>query len=132
MNIKLDLGYGQHDYTMKLGMYDNGLLAVFFKNIDNYKDDNYEDSPIISINLGEFLSIPNAIYLDVELFSDDLGYKLEQAGLGKLTSLTKHSGYMAFPIFIFDEEILRKADSKIYSKYIDNFEENSIKAIINL
>ena len=41
MNIKLDLGYGQHDYTMKLGMYDNGLLAVYFENIDNYEDDNY-------------------------------------------------------------------------------------------
>ena len=90
---------------------------------------------VLKINIAERIIkkiVPNAIYLDVELFSDDLGYKLEQAGLGKLTNLTKHSGYMAFPIFIFDEEILRKADSRIYSKYIDNFEENSIKAIINL
>lgn len=87
---------------------------------------------VITVNLGEFVSVKNATYIDTNNNSSSIVDWLVKNDFGQKTEFTKRSGYCEYPLFIFDEEMLKKIDyngiykeyESLYNEYRDLFDPN--------
>lgn len=120
--VKIDIGFGIKTYTVHLGLYQNGALAL-------YLEDNENIRYFLSTNLG---FVPeDTIYLDINNMPTNIGNILEKLGFGTVSSYTQNSGWIEYPLFFFNDNVIEKIDYDIAKKYHENYYENSTKAILN-
>lgn len=73
---------------------------------------------VLTTNLGEFVSVKNAAYIDTNNNGANVIDWLIKNGFGQATQFTKHSGFCEYPLFVFNEELLKKIDyNNNYEKY---------------
>lgn len=78
---------------------------------------NDEDSLVITRCLDAPQS-KNCAYIDVNNYGEDIVKWLEENGLGKTTGRKVQSGYVAYPEFLFDENILLEYTNEFYAQYL--------------
>ena len=71
----------------------------------------------LTTSLGEFISIKNGSYVDENNVFPDIIKTFENAGYMKKTLLTKSSGFYQYPLYVFDEDFLKKAGKESYEIY---------------
>lgn len=86
--------------------------------------EEFEPYGVLTTNLGEFLAVKNAAYIDTNNNGEQILDWLEQNNIGKLSPLTKHSGFCEYPLFVFNEQFLKDIDyNDCYKQYEDLFNE---------
>ena len=109
-----------------LNQYANGLLYLEFIEVGSE-----ELIAVATVNLGEFISILNAAHIDTNNHPNMVEF-LEENGFGVKTDLIRTSGFCKYPIFLFNEDILRGINNGVYQNYIDNFERYLYESIDQL
>lgn len=61
----------------------------------------------------------NCAYIDVNNMGPDIIQRLEESGFGKLTGRSCLSGYVTYPEFAFDADILKESTNENYQKYLE-------------
>lgn len=61
----------------------------------------------------------NCAYVDVNNMESDIIQRLEKGGFGKVTGKTCKSGYVTYPEFEFDADILKENMNEDYQQYLD-------------
>lgn len=104
-----------------MGMPKKNLAILMYEDREELDERTFDG--VVSVNLGEFIGIPNACYLDTNNLPN-IDIALEQAGLGKRTDMKKRSGFCEYPLFVFDEEVLKELEFGIdtYKEYIEQYE----------
>jgi hypothetical protein len=75
----------------------------------------------VTTNLGEFISVRNAAYIDTNN-NPGIDRWLEQNGIAKMTGLTKQSGYCTYPLAVFTDEFVRDNDKFLIADYHRQFD----------
>lgn len=98
-----------------------------------YSKEEYELEPysVLTTNLGEFIAVKDAAYIDTNNNGTQILDWLIKNDFGLETSLTKHSGFCEYPLFVFNEDMLKKIDyngnypkyENLYNEYYKTFEE---------
>ena len=82
-------------------------------------DEEFEDMDaqyaVLTVSFGTFIGVKNAAYIDVN--NCPFAYQLLDYGFATDTGLTKNSGFCTYPLWVFDEEFLKKHGSENYSRY---------------
>lgn len=85
-------------------------------------EEGLEPWSVLTTNLGEFVSVKNAAYIDTNNNGAKVIDWLVKNGFGLETPLTKHSGFCEYPLFVFDEDMLKRIDyNNNYEKYENIF-----------
>lgn len=88
------------------------------------REEELEPYAVLTTNLGEFIAVKNAAYIDTNNNGEQIIDWLEQNNFGTLTPLTKRSGFCEYPLFVFDEKFLKDIDyNHCYNQYEDLFNE---------
>lgn len=88
------------------------------------EEEGLEPYAVLTTNLGEFIAVKNAAYIDTNNNGEQILQWLEQNEFGTLTPLTKRSGFCEYPLFVFDEKFLKEIDyNHCYNQYEDLFNE---------
>ena len=114
--------YGKkYQVTPKLGLY----TVYDWEDEERYGLgiclDLVEDGEIIepfatlTVSFGEFLGIKNAAFIDTN--NCDFANQLLEQGFGTQTQYVKQSGFCTYPLWVFEESLLKQIDSKTYEKY---------------
>ncbi len=87
-------------------------------------DENGEyicDYATLTVNFGEFIAPKNCAYIDTNncYFADQL---LEQ-GMATQTQFTKRSGFCTYPLWIFNEDVLKEMGGENYQKYSEDHDD---------
>lgn len=100
----MQINYHNKKFNVKATQYYNGNLAILLAGSNG-------DYDVISTNF-DFLGIKGAAYVDVNNFPDieDL---LLKTGIAEKTPLTKQSGFVTYPLYIFNMEILREESPQV-------------------
>lgn len=90
--------------------------------LDEVKSDGtINDSfDMLTTSFGEFISIKNAAYIDINncTFADQL---FEQ-GIAQSTPLTKSSGFVQYPLWVFNEDFLKEHGGEAYEEYSKSYD----------
>ncbi len=102
--MELNLSYYMHNRTLAVSLYEKG----------GNKDEEYwmltcclDDAP------GK-----NRAFIDVNNMGEQIVDALETAGFGKRTGRTARSGYVTYPEFEFDAEVLKAYMNVDYGQYL--------------
>lgn len=74
----------------------------------------------LTVSFGEFISIKNAAYIDTNNHREAIAW-LTENGFGKATPLTKKSGFCEYPLFVFNEEMIKNTDTESYNQYSEQY-----------
>ena len=80
-----------------------------------------EQYAVLTVSFGEFIGMKNCAYIDAN--NCDFADQLCKQGLATNTGFYKTSGFCQYPLWQFDEEVLRKIDNAVYQKYSDAYDE---------
>lgn len=127
--LEMDM-YGEHWFLKPhVGLYDvedfmgNDLhaIGVWFDECDASGKPTGEEFGTVTVNLGDYLSVKNGAYLDVNNLPG-IEKILEGVGIAKDTGLMRHSGFVSYPLYIFSEDFLKEVDPEVYEKYSQEFD----------
>ncbi len=93
-------------------------LAICLNVVENNKV--VEPFATFSVSFGEFIGIKDAVYIDTN--NCNFAFQLKKQGFGVDTGITKQSGFWNYPLWIFEESLLKQIDSKTYEKYAKQYE----------
>ena len=87
---------------------------------DPKEDNGFHPFAVLTKSFGEFIGQKNCAYIDTNNcpFADQL---LAQ-GIAIDTGLTKQSGFCTYPLWQFNEDFLKSADSEHYKLYSEGFD----------
>ena len=102
---------GLYDVADFMGNKLPGLAVSFY---DELSEEPYA---FLTVSFGEFISIKNASYIDANNVPEAVLKACLEAGIAKQTPLTKHSGYVEYQLWVFDENWLKEIDEKKYAEY---------------
>jgi hypothetical protein len=76
-----------------------------------------------TVNLGEFIGIPNAAYIDINN-NPGIDKWLGEQGLAEATAFSKHSGFVEYPLYVFKDDFIRElaGDNPLYQEYLKQFD----------
>lgn len=84
-------------------------------------EDGLEPFATLTKNFGEFIGLKNCAYVDLN--NCPFATQLLEQGVAVDTGLTKQSGFCTYPLWQFNEEFLKSADSKLYELYSQKYDE---------
>ena len=89
-------------------------------NLYTKEDNGFHPFAVLTKSFGEFIGQKNCAYIDTNNcpFADQL---LAQ-GIAIDTGLTKQSGFCTYPLWQFNEDFLKSADSEHYKLYSEGFD----------
>lgn len=88
------------------------------------EEEGLEPYSVLTTNLGEFIAVKNAAYIDTNNNGEQILQWLEKNDFGTLSPLTKRSGFCEYPLFVFNEKFLKEIDyNDCYKHYEDLFNE---------
>ena len=94
-------------------------LAICLNVVENNKV--VEPFATFTVSFGEFIGIKDAVYIDTN--NCNFAFQLKKQGFGVDTGITKQSGFCTYPLWQFNEEFLKSADSKLYELYSQKYDE---------
>lgn len=107
--------YGKiHPLSIRIGFYYDNSLAVF---TDTYENGYAEPWGNITVCLSEKLE-PNCAFIDINNCPDIDDWLIENK-IAEFTGRTKKSGFVTYPEFRFDPEVLKEFDPDGYENYIN-------------
>lgn len=72
---------------------------------------------VLTVSFGEFIGMKNCAYIDTN--NCEFAEQLREQGLATDTGFYKSSGFCQYPLWEFDESMLREIDNETYQKYSD-------------
>lgn len=96
-----------------------GLAIV----LDNITEGEQEPSEycMLTVSFGEFIGLKNCAYIDVN--NSDFSDQLLGQGMAKPTGLSKRSGLCEYPLWLFDEDMLKEIGAENYQIYSDAYDQ---------
>ena len=94
-------------------------LGIVLEDITE-SEQNPTEYCVLTVSLGEFIGMKNCAYIDSN--NCDFTEQLMEQGFGKPTGLTGRSGFCEYPLWIFEEEMLREMGAEKYQAYSDAYE----------
>lgn len=106
-------------YSVKGMMGENlpGLAIV----LDQVKTEQVEQYGVLTKSFGEFIGCKNSAYIDTNNCS--YANQILEMGIAKDTGFYKQSGFCKYPLWVFDEEYLKRIGGDEYQKYSDAYDE---------
>lgn len=123
----VNTGFGTVHLRLKLGLYDvAGMNGEPLTGLGLLMDEVTEDGKLIgpygvlTTSFGEFIGLKNCVYIDVN--------NCPYAGqilthIGKNTGFTHRSGFVEYPAWIINEDLLKQLDADLYKQYSDKYDE---------
>lgn len=99
--LEIELNYYQYNRTLYIGLYEKG-----------------EEFDSLTCNLPDAAPGRNCAYINVNHLGEDILEDLEECGFGKRTNRICRSGFVSYPEFQFDEEVLREFMNEEYRQYL--------------
>lgn len=99
--LEIELGYYEYNRTLYIGLYEEG------ENFDS-----------LTCNLPDTAPGRNCAYINVNHLGEGILKELEKCGFGKRTNRICRSGFVSYPEFQFDEEVLREFMNEQYMQYL--------------
>lgn len=96
-----------------MGEEKSGLALLLFQGDEEYT--------CLTVSFGEFLGAKNCAFIDTNNNRNAISW-LEENGFGKVTSMTKRSGFCEYPLFYFEEAVLKEIDSVWYEEYAAQYD----------
>ena len=93
-------------------------LAICLNVVENNKV--VEPFATFTVSFGEFIGIKDAVYIDTN--NCNFAFQLKKHGFGVDTGITKQSGFWNYPLWIFEESLLRQIDNDVYEEYAKQYE----------
>ena len=128
MDFKIKDNFG-NEVTLRpsVGLYDvsdfMGIplvgLAIALDEVDE-NGDFADEYAILTTSFGEFISIKNSAYIDVN--NCPFAQQLLDYGIAEETRLYKSSGFCKYPLWVFNEDFLRECGGEEYKEYSDIFD----------
>ncbi len=87
-------------------------------------DQSNEQYAVLTVSFGEFISLRNSAYIDVN--NCPFASQLLKEGIAQDTGLTKGSGFCRYPLWIFTEEFLKEIGAENYKIYDEAYKNYSI------
>lgn len=84
-------------------------------------EDGIEPFATLTKNFDEFIGLKNCAYVDLN--NCPFATQLLEQGVAVDTGLTKQSGFCTYPLWQFNEDFLKSADSKLYELYSQKYDE---------
>ena len=72
----------------------------------------------LTVNFGEFISIPNSAYVDINDYPFPIADQLLAQGIAEQTAFTKTSGHCTYPLWTFKKDFLKKIGAEEYQEYV--------------
>lgn len=92
-------------------------LAISLNVVENNKV--VEPFATFTVSFGEFIAIKDAVYIDTN--NCNFAFQLKKQGFGVDTGITKQSGFWNYPLWIFEESLLRQIDNDVYEEYANQY-----------
>ena len=92
-------------------------LAISLNVVENNKV--VEPYATFTVSFGEFIAIKDAVYIDTN--NCNFAFQLKNQGFGVDTGITKQSGFWNYPLWIFEESLLRQIDNDVYEEYAKQY-----------
>ena len=92
-------------------------LAICLNVVENNKV--VEPFATFTISFGEFIGVKDAVYIDTN--NCNFAFQLKKQGFGVDTGITKQSGFWNYPLWIFEESLLRQIDNDVYEEYAKQY-----------
>ena len=92
-------------------------LAICLNVVENNKV--VEPFATFTVSFGEFIGIKDAVYIDTN--NCNFAFQLKKQGFGVDTGITKQSGFWNYPLWIFEESLLRQIDNDVYEEYAKQY-----------
>lgn len=105
-------------YSVKGMMGENlpGLAIV----LDQVKTGQVEQYAVLTKSFGEFIGCKNSAYIDTNNCS--FANHILEMGIAKDTGFYKQSGFCKYPLWVFDEEFLKKIGGTDYQRYSEAYD----------
>lgn len=92
-------------------------LAICLYVVENNKV--VEPFATFTVSFGEFIGIKYAVYIDTN--NCNFAFQLKRQGFGVDTGIKKQSGFWNYPLWIFEESLLRQIDNDVYEEYAKQY-----------
>ena len=92
-------------------------LAICLNVVENNKV--VEPFATFTVSFGEFIGIKDAVYIDTN--NCNFAFQLKKQGFGVDSGITKQSGFWNYPLWIFEESLLRQIDNDVYEEYAKQY-----------
>ena len=92
-------------------------LAICLNVVENNKV--VEPFATFTVSFGEFIAIKDAVYIDTN--NCNFAFRLKKQGFGVDTGITKQSGFWNYPLWIFEESLLRQINNDVYEEYAKQY-----------
>ena len=93
-------------------------LAITLNVVENNKV--VEPFATFTVSFGEFIGIKDAVYIDTN--NCNFAFQLKKQGFGVDSGITKQSGFWNYPLWIFEESLLRQINNDVYEEYAKQYE----------
>ena len=94
-----------------------GLAITLIDVTDNNDPTDYCD---LTVSFGEFIGMKNCAYIDTN--NCDFADQLLAQGMATKTQFAKKSGMCEYPLWVFDEKVLREMGEDVYAIYSSEYE----------
>lgn len=94
----------------------------------NIKEEELQDfgdeECVVTVNLGEFISLKNCAYIDINNTPRDFIDALEQSDIIRPIGVTATSGFVRYPLYSFSDTFIQQQDNNpAYQEYSEAFNE---------
>ena len=93
-------------------------LAISLNVVENNKV--VEPFATFTVSFGEFIGVKDAVYIDTN--NCNFAFQLKKQGFGVDTGITKQSGFWNYPLWVFEESLLRQINNDVYEEYAKQYE----------
>ena len=111
LNWAEQLGYKTVMWSFAYADWDNGKQMCKEKAIDKIMS---------TLHNGEVMLLHPTSSTNAEILKT-LILELKKQGFGVDTGITKQSGFWNYPLWIFEESLLRKIDNDVYEEYANQY-----------
>ena len=94
-----------------------GLAITLIDVTDSNDPTDYCD---LTVSFGEFIGMKNCAYIDTN--NCDFTDQLLAQGMATQTQFTKKSGFCEYPLWLFDDNVLREMGEEVYAIYSLEYE----------
>lgn len=91
---------------------------------------NDELLPILTKSFEEFIGLKNSAYVDIN--NCPFAPQLLNRGFAKDTGLYKESGFCSYPLWTFDETVLKETGGEKYERYARAYDEYMESSFIGM
>ena len=92
--------------------------------------DEKEQFAILTKSFGEFIGLKNSAYVDIN--NCPFAPQLLNRGFAKDTGLYKESGFCSYPLWTFDETVLKETGGEKYERYARAYDEYMESSFIGM